>query len=53
MEIHCNRPWKLLIDKGLNKTQLKETAGLAPSSILKMGRNKTVSMETMLKYGKP
>jgi len=52
MAVSYNRLWKLLIDKGLNKTKLSEIAGLAPSTISKMGRNETISMDTMLKICK-
>ena len=52
MAVNYNRLWKLLIDKGLNKSKLGEITGLAPSTISKMGRNETISMDTMLKICK-
>jgi DNA-binding Xre family transcriptional regulator len=52
MAVSYNRLWKLLIDNGLNKTKLSEAAGLAPSTISKMGRNETISMDTMLRICK-
>ena len=52
MEISYNKLWKLLIDKGMNKTQLKDAAGLSSSTISKMGKNEQVSMDSMLKICK-
>lgn len=49
LEISYNRLWKLLIDKGMNKTQLKDVAGLSSSTISKMGKNEQISMDSMLK----
>lgn len=52
MGISYNKLWKLLIDKGMNKTQLKDTTGLSSSTISKMGRNEQISMDSMLKIYK-
>lgn len=52
MEVSYNKLWKLLIDKGMNKTQLKDVAGLSSSTISKMGKNEQISMDSMLKICK-
>lgn len=52
LEISYNRLWKLLIDRGMNKTQLKDAAGLSSSTISKMGKNEQISMDSMLKICK-
>lgn len=52
LEISYNKLWKLLIDKGMNKTQLKDAAGLSSSTISKMGKNEQISMDSMLKICK-
>lgn len=52
MEISYNKLWKLLIDKGMNKTQLKDAAGLSSRTISKMGKNEQISMDSMLKICK-
>ena len=52
MEISYNKLWKLLIDRGMNKTQLKDAAGLSSSTISKMGKNEQISMDSMLKICK-
>jgi len=52
LEISYNKLWKLLIDKGLNKTQLGEVSGISSSTISKMGKNEQISMDSMLKICK-
>ena len=37
----------LLQDKNLNKTQLKEMAQISTNAVAKMGKNESVSMETL------
>ena len=43
------RLWKLLIDKEMNKKTLAELSGLSPSSLAKMGREETITVETLVK----
>lgn len=47
MAVSYNKLWKLLIDKGLNKTQLKDKAGISTNAIAKLGKNETVSLSTL------
>ena len=49
MAISYNKLWKLLIDKGINKTELKTLAGVSTNVIAKLGKNDPVSMETLSK----
>lgn len=49
IKMNYNKLWKLLIDKGMNKTQLKNTANISTNAIAKLGKNETVSMDTLLK----
>ena len=49
MAISYNKLWKLLIDKGINKTELKTLAGVSTNVIAKLGKNDPVSMETLAK----
>lgn len=35
MKLSYNKLWKLLIDKGLTKTKLREMAGISSSSMAK------------------
>ena len=47
MAISYDRLWKLLIDKKINKTQLKELAGISTNAVAKLGKNESVSLETL------
>ena len=49
MDISYNKLWKLLIDKGIKKTELKTLAGVSTNVIAKLGKNDPVSMETLTK----
>ncbi|PPK43685.1 helix-turn-helix domain-containing protein [Clostridium algidicarnis] len=52
MAVNYNRLWKILIDKNMNKTQLKEAAKISSNAIAKMGKNKPVSIDTIVKVCK-
>lgn len=41
-----------MIDCGLNKTQLREMAGVSTNVIAKMGKGKNVSMDALIKICK-
>ena len=47
--ISYNKLWKLLIDKKINKTELRKMAGISTNVIAKLGKSEPVSMETMMK----
>ena len=49
MSVSYNKLWKKLIDLNLNKTQLREKAGISTNAIAKLGRNEPVSLETINK----
>ena len=49
MTVNYNRLWKLLIDKGITKTEMRKLAGISTNILAKMGRNEYVSMETLAK----
>lgn len=49
MAVSYTRLWKLLIDKGMNRTQLRDSAGISTNAVAKLGRNEAVSMETLEK----
>lgn len=52
MQVSYNKLWKLLIDKNINKTQLHETAKASTNAVAKLGRNESVSLETLSKICK-
>lgn len=49
MAISYTRLWKLLIDKGMNKSQLRDAAGISTNAVAKLGKNEMVSLETIEK----
>lgn len=49
MAISYNKLWKLLIDKGIKRTELKRLAGVSTNVIAKLGKNEPVAMETLAK----
>lgn len=52
MAISYDKLWKLLIDKRMNKTQLKEMAGISTNAVAKLGKNESVSLDTLEKICK-
>ena len=44
-----NKLWKLLIDKGLKKTELKAMSGIGSTTLSKLSKNQVVSMDVLLK----
>lgn len=49
MHITYKKLWKLLIDQGLNKTDLRKMSGISSSSIAKLGRNENVNTDLLVK----
>ncbi len=49
MPISYNRLWKMLIDKKMNRTELKEASGISFNVLARMGKDEPVSMESMEK----
>lgn len=52
MEVNYNKLWKLMIDKGINKTQLRLQAGINTNALAKLGKNETVQMEVLIRICK-
>ena len=52
MAISYNKLWKLLIDKGMTRTQLQKAAEMSSTTLAKLGKNETVSMDVMLRICK-
>ena len=44
-----NRLWKLMVDKNINKTQLKDIAHISTKAVAKMSKNEYVSLDTIVK----
>jgi len=49
MSVCYDKLWKILIDKKMNRTDLKEMAGISFNVLAKLGRNEFVSMESLYK----
>ncbi len=49
MKISYNNLWKLMIDKGLNKSELREITGIGTNTLAKLSKNQPVSMEVLMK----
>lgn len=49
MEVCYNRLFKLLIDKGLNKTEFAKQVGIGQNTLAKLSKNEFVSMEVLVK----
>jgi putative transcriptional regulator len=41
--------WKLLIDRDMNKTQLREKAGFSTATLAKLSKNEPVALEVIVK----
>lgn len=49
MEISYNRLWKLLIDKGMNKSDLRLKANLSSGTMAKLGKNENVTTGVLIR----
>jgi DNA-binding Xre family transcriptional regulator len=49
MPVSYDKLWKILIDKKMNRTDLKDAAGISFNILAKMGRNEFISMESLYK----
>lgn len=52
MAISYDKLWKMLIDKKMNKTQLRESAGITTNVVAKLGKNQSVTLKNMEKICK-
>ena len=48
MKVRYNKLWKLLIDKGMKKSQLREAVGASKSTFAKHGKNENVTLPVLL-----
>lgn len=49
MKISYNRLWKLLIDKGMTRQDLREKTGISSASIAKMGKGENINTGLLVK----
>ena len=48
MKVRYNELWKLLIDKEMKKSQLREAVGASKSTFAKLGKNENVTLPVLL-----
>lgn len=49
MNVCYKKLFKLLIDKGMKKADLRRTSGISPNTLTKLSNNEFVSMEVLVK----
>ncbi|MNI61299.1 helix-turn-helix protein [compost metagenome] len=49
MDVCYNKLFKLLIDKGMKRTDLRRMTGISPNTLTKLSNNEFVSMEVLVK----
>ncbi len=52
MAVSYKKLWKLLIDKDMTKTELREITGMSTTSLAKLGKNENISTEILVKICK-
>jgi DNA-binding Xre family transcriptional regulator len=52
MAVCYKKLWKLLIDKNMNKTELRLATGITTTALAKLGRNEHVNTEVLAKICK-
>lgn len=52
MTFSYNKLWKLLIDKNMNKRELREKSGISTTSMAKLGKGENVTTDVLLKICK-
>ena len=49
MPVCYNKLWKILIDKGMTKTDLIKSAKISTNAMAKLGKNEDVRVEVLVK----
>ena len=49
MRFSYNKLWKLLIDKGMNRQDLKRVSGFSSTCIAKLGKGENVTTDVLLR----
>ena len=52
MAVCSKKLWKLLIDKNMNKTELRMASGITTTALAKLGRDENVNTEVLAKICK-
>ena len=48
MRISYNPLWKMLIDKGMNKKELRELSGISTASMAKLGKGEKITTDVRI-----
>ena len=49
MRISYNKLWKILIDKNMKKSDLREKAGISSASLAKLGKGDNITTDVLLR----
>ena len=49
MRISYNKLWKMLIDKEMKKSDLREKAGISSASLAKLGKGDNITTDVLLR----
>lgn len=49
MRMSYNKLWKLLIDKGMTRSEMRKQAGISSSSLAKLGKGENVTTDVLLR----
>lgn len=49
MRISYNKLWKMLIDKNMKKSDLKDKAGISSASVAKLGKGDNITTDILIK----
>ena len=49
MRISYNKLWKMLIDKGMKKSDLRGKSGISSASLAKLGKGENITTDVLLR----
>ena len=49
MEVSYNKLWKMMIDRNINKSELRQLTGIGTNTLAKLSKGQPVSMDVLLK----
>jgi putative transcriptional regulator len=47
MAVSYNKLWKMLIDKGMKRTELRDAVDMSTNTLAKLGKNNYISLEIL------
>ncbi len=52
MTVNYNKLWKMLLDRGMSRTEMRIKAGISTKTLAKLGKNENVNTEILVKICK-